>query len=295
MNALFLITVTPAGISISVSTLFLKYSIPIMPHNLSTQIAQLVSKTLISGSGSLAALGLYSVASQFANVAETIQVYVNNAYGPWLYERLHEKADGYKKNIANVVDVLCGVIGLAFICIALFAHDYIVLFIDKSYVDAWKFIPLIITVFAIKTVYYFYVNILFYYKEASRLLFVATVSSSVLNVILSALIIPKYGAYGAVLADAISMFVRVAIVIVISKRYEDIGLKISNFVKNFFTVILFVFGGLILSYTMYGDSFSIWNLAYKVLFVLLYSTYIILRHKKYIVGFLKAFKNKKRG
>ncbi len=273
----------------------LKYSIPIMPHDLSTQIAQLVSKALISGNGSLADLGLYSVASQFANVAETVQVYINNAYGPWLYERLHQKEDGYKKSISNIVEMLCGVIGLAFICIALFAHDYIVLFIDKSYIDAWKFIPLIVIVFSIKTVYYFYVNILFYYKEASRLLFVATVSSSMLNVILSTFIIPKYGAYGSIFADGISMFVRAAIVIIISKRYEDIGLKISNFIKNFFTVMFFIFGGHILSYTMYGNSFNIWNLAYKILFVLVYAIILVCRHKKQIIGFIKMFKGKKKG
>lgn len=109
----------------------LKYSIPIMPHNLSTQIALFVSKLLISDVGSLADLGVYSVATQFGNIADTIQCYVDSAYGPWLYERLHNKENKYKKTIRQNVKLLIAVIGLFFVGISLFAQDYIVLFLQK--------------------------------------------------------------------------------------------------------------------------------------------------------------------
>ena len=268
----------------------LKYSVPIMPHNLSTQIAELVSKALIGGSNSLATLGLYSVASQFAGVAETIQFYINNAYGPWLYERLHEKSEGYKKNIAHIVNMLCGVIGFVFIGISLFSHDYIVLFINNTYTDAWKYIPMILTVFSIKTVYYFYVNVLFYYKEASRNLFIATLSSSLLNVLLSAVLIPKMGAVGSILADAVAMIIRVAVIIFISRKYEDIGLKIKSFVSNFFIVAIFMYGGHILTYFVYHEQFSIWNLLYKILILIIYVVYILCRFKKQIISFVNSLK-----
>ena len=211
----------------------LKYSVPIMPHNLSTQIALLISKVLISGTTSLESLGIYSVATQFGNIADTIQGYVDQAYGPWLYEKLHEKEDGFKKSIRETARMLCAVIGLFFIGIALYSQDYIVLFVHSNYVEAWKYVPLIVMVFAVKTMYYFYVEILFYYKKASKFLFTATLSSSLINVILSYFLIGLMGVYGSILADGLSMFIRVVIIVMISRRYDDIGLYVRDFVINF--------------------------------------------------------------
>ncbi len=266
----------------------LKYSIPIMPHNLSTAITVFVSNLLIGNTNTMAALGVYSVATQFGNMGDTIQVYVNNAYGPWLYEKLHAREDGYRESLRKVVNVLAAVIGLFFIGIALFAHDYIVLFVDKSYVDAWKYVALIIMVFAIKIPYYFYVNVLFYYKKASRLLFTATLTSSFVNVLLSLFFIPAMGAYGSILADAISMFVRVMIIYIISKRVEDIGLKFLDFVRNIAMIAVFVAAGLFFTFTKYSDVFHLGDFLYRVGIVLVYVSITFFSYRKTVIEMIKG-------
>lgn len=272
----------------------LKYSIPIMPHNLSTSIAVFVSKLLISGTGSLAYLGVYTVATQFGNMADTVQGYVDSAYGPWLYEKLHDRETDFKKTIRSNVNLLSAIIGLFFVGISLFAQDYIVLFVDKSYVDAWTFVPLIVGVYAIKTAYYFYVEVLFYYKDASKKLFWATLSSSILNVVLSYFFIPLWSVYGSILADAISMALRVIIVIILSKKYENTGLKIFDFVKNFLIVVCTIALGLIFSITTYQTVFSFLNFAYKVGVVCLYVLVMCLLNKEAVSGFFIKIKNKKK-
>lgn len=273
----------------------LKYSIPILPHNLSTYIATLVSSVLIGNTSSLAVLGVYSVATQFGNISDTIQTYVNNAYAPWLYERLHDHESGYKKEIRSIVNLLSSVIGLFLIGISLFAQDYILLFLRSDYHPAWRFVPLIVGVYTIKIAYYFYVNILFYFKKASRMLFVATLSSSLINVFLSAFLIPAYSAYGSILADAIAMIVRVIIVVVISYRFENIGIRISDFVLRVFLIFLSIVIGLLFSIIKYENAFSIWNFAYKCFICLLYVTLsIIIPYKKTIKSYLgKLLKRRK--
>lgn len=270
----------------------LKYSIPIMPHDLSTQIASLVSKVLIGGSASLAGVGLYSVAAQFGNVADTIQVYVDQAYGPWLYEKLNSKETGYKPLIRSMSKMMAAVIGLFFLGISLFSQDYIVLFLEKSYAEAWKFVPLIVFTYAIKTMYYFYVEVLFYHKKASKYLFTATLSGSIINLILSYFFISAYGIYGSIAADIIAMIVRVAIVVIISKRFDDIGLRVFDFIKNTAVVALFIFGGLIFSYTKYQYTFSIANFAYKVLVVVLYIAFVLFMNRKTLKPFVEIMKAK---
>ena len=275
----------------------LVYSIPIMPHNLATKLAQLISKVLIGSTGTLSSLGLFSVASQFGDIADTIQSYVNNAYGPWLFERLHNQSEGYKKTIRSVVKGLCAVIGLFFVCVALFSHDYIVLFINKSYVEAWKYVPLIILVYSIKTMYYFYVNILFYYKKASRILFTATLTGSLINIFTSAAFIPLWGVYGSIVADAIAMLVRVVIVYIISKRFDDIGLKVTDFIWNFIIIAAFMFIGLCPSYLFFSDRFSLINFGYKIVVVLIYCLYLFLTYRKQlspiVIKFTSKVKNKR--
>lgn len=258
----------------------LKYSIPIIPHNLATKLALLISKVLIGDAASLASVGIYAVASQFGDIADTLQGYVDKAYQPWLYEKLKERDESYKSTIRSTVNMLISVLGLLFIGIALFAQDYIVLFVNKSYVEAWKYIPLMILVFSIKTIYYFYVEVLFYHKQASRLIFIATLSSSLINILLSYFIIPALGIVGSILADAIAMLIRVTIVVMFSRRFENIGLKVTDFIANFFAVALFIGVGLSISYLKYPDTFSFLNFSFKVLIVFVYIGIILARYKK---------------
>ena len=271
----------------------LKYSIPIMPHNLSTTIAVFVSNLLIGSTDTLAALGVYSVASQFGKVSETVQGYVNKAYGPWLYEKLHAKEERQQESLRGTVGLLTSVIGLFFIGISLFAHDYIVLFTDKAYVNAWMYVPLIVMVFAIKMPYYFYVNILFYHKKASRLLFTATLTSSFVNVILSAVLIPLWGAYGSIFSDALSIALTVAIIYIISRHYEDIGLRFFDFVKNIVLVAVFIGIGLLFTYTKYSNVFFIGDFLYRVGVVLIYMTIMYFRYRKIIVETIKDITSRK--
>ena len=270
----------------------LAYSIPIIPHNLSTSIAALVSKVLIGGASSLASVGIYSVSMQFGQIADVVQGYVDNAYGPWLYEKLHNREEDYKNNIRGTAKVLTAVIGLFFLGISLFAQDYIILFVNKEFADAWKYVPLIVTVFAVKTMYYFYVEVLFYYKKASKYLFSATLTSSIINVFLSVFLISMWGIYGSILADFICMIIRVGIVYILSRKFEDIGLYLRDFIVNFFVVEAFMFGGLFLSYVRFQYVFSFTNFIYKIFVIVLYIVFSFILNKKYFKPILLAIKHK---
>jgi len=273
----------------------LKYSIPIIPHNLSTQITVLVSQVFIGGSVGLSSVGLYSIAAQFGNIADTVQTYVNQAYTPWLYEKLHDSEEGYKTTIRQIVRLLTLVIGLFLLGITLFAEDYISLFLDSSYSGAQKYVPLVVAVFAIKITYYFYVSVLLYFKRASKFLFIATLSSSLINILLSAIFIPLWGVYGSIAGDLIGMILRVAIIIFVSKHFENVGLRVRDFVLNLFIIFAFMFAGLFFSIFKYHGAFSLFNFGYKVLITLLYVGLVFFLYRNQIFGFLNRFKERKKG
>ena len=131
-----------------------------------------------------------------------------------------------------------------------------------------------------KILCYFYVEVLFYYKKAAKLLFTATLSSSFLNIVLSYFMIPAWGVTGSILADAVSMILRVGIIVFLSTRFEDVGLCFWDFIKNFFIVAAFIVAGLALSITRYSSTFSLLNFGYKILVVCAYVAMLILTYGK---------------
>ncbi|AXH51541.1 lipopolysaccharide biosynthesis protein [Clostridium perfringens] len=271
----------------------LKYSIPIIPHNLSTTIASLVSNVFIGDKFSLSSVGVFGLATQFGNITDTIQASVNNAFTPWFYDVLNNKDKKSKKEIIKLTNILLWFYGVLFLGIALFSQDLIILFLNKSYWKAWTVVPFMIVSFSIKTIYYFYINILFYYKEATKYIFISTLSSSICNIILSAIFIPKMDIYGSALADIISMFLRVTIVVILSKRYENIGYKISLFIKSIFLNFIFISLGLIFSYSKYIYEFSFLNFSYKFSIFIIYVGIAIFSQRNYLKLLIDRFCAKK--
>jgi len=266
----------------------LKYSVPIIPHSLSSSITQLLSKLFISGASSLSAVGIYGLASQFGAIAELIQGSVSTAYQPWLYEQLERREDGWKENIVSLIEPLLWVLGLLFIGLSLFSHEAILIMADKSYSEAWRVVPLIIGVFIIKTPYYFYIAILFYFKKASKWVFTATLSSNLVNVIASYFLIKRLGMYGSVIADGIAMALLIIIVVAMSKKFDDIGYKLRPFIKHMFINIVFITTGLSLSYVIYYDQVSIINILFKVTVVLVYIAIGAYSQRKKIVSIISS-------
>ena len=248
----------------------LAYSVPLLPHNLSSTIASFASRLFIKDMVTLGTVGLFNIASQFGSITDMIQTAVNTAFQPFFYEKLNKREKGYKETIVKLTNALVWVYGFIFIGIALFAQDLILLLLHKSYAKAWTVIPLIVVAYSIKILYYFYINILMYYKKATKYIFIATLSSSILNIILSYFLIPQFDMYGSVMADIICMVLRVGIIIKLSKMFEDVGYSLKNFILKIVMIISFIGIGLILAYTKYTYKFSVINFVYKLLIFMVY-------------------------
>ena len=275
----------------------LKYSIPILPHNLSTNIAQFASRVFINKNDSLANVGLYSVSNQFGSIIDIIQSSVNQAFQPWFFENMKNDKNLNKIGIISLSSFLLIIYTIIYMAIGLFSQEVILLITPSSYALAWTVIPILVVGFSAKSIYYFYVNILFYYKSAVRLLFTATITGSIVDIIIAYLLVPKYGMYGAALAFTLAKIVIVFIVVVISRKYNDIGYRVIDMIKIILPSLVFMAIGLFFSYYKYVTFFNWKNLVYKCIVFLLYMIYIYFTNKKSImiaVDSLKQIFNKKK-
>lgn len=266
----------------------LKYSIPIMPHNLSTSVASWISRLFLNSSGSLASVGLYSVATQFGTIIDTVQISVNAAFTPWFYEVMNQGDNKSKQDIVGLSRFLLILYSILYMIIGLFSQEALIIMATDSYIIAWTVIPILVVAFSVKSIYYFYVNVLFYYKDAAKKIFVATIIGSFADIVLAFVLVHEYGMYGAAVAFLIAKVIILAIVVVMSKSYEDIGYKITDMLKIVIPSLLFMGIGLYFSYAKYLKVFSWINLFYKVGVFAAYLSYIYLTNKKIINGIIRS-------
>ena len=270
----------------------LKYSIPLMPHNLSTHIASFASRVFINIKGSLASVGLYSVASQFGIIIDTVQASVNKAFSPWFFEIMSQNNSSAKREIIYLSRFLLILYSLLYMLIGLFSQEVLILMTSKKYIMAWTAIPIFVIAYSVKSIYYFYINVLFYYKEAANKIFIASVTGSLMDITLAVTLVPNYGLYGAAIAFLIAKVIVVTIIVLISKRYEDVGYKLYDMLKIIIPSILFMVIGLYFSYTKYLEVFCWLNLLYKLFILASYLVFLFITNKNIINRILQSNKFK---
>ena len=266
----------------------LKYSIPLMPHNLSTRIASLASRIFINVSGTLAAVGLYSIAMQFGNLIDVLQISVNKAFQPWFYEMMNKNDEESKKEAVNLSNVLLVFYSLIYMGIGLFSQEVVILMTNDNYMMAWTVIPILVIGFSIKSMYYFYVNVIMFYKQAARKVFIATIIGSLMDIVLAYLLVPRFGMYGSAVAFVLAKVITVTIVVYLSKLYDDVGYRVAKMLSIIVPSLLFMIAGLYFSYTKYLTVFSFTNLAYKILILTIYILFIYFTNRRVIDKALKS-------
>lgn len=268
----------------------LKYSVPIMPHNLSTSIAGFASRVFLNKSTALALVGLYSVSMQLGAIIDMVQSSVYQAFSPWLYNIMSQEGEDKKKDIVVLSRFLLILYSLLYMGIGLFSPEVLMLMTTESYHMAWTVIPILVIAYSVKSIYYFYINILFYYKEAANKIFISTITGSFADIILASILVKHYGMYGAALAFLVAKVIVVSLVVVMSKKYNDIDYKVVDMLKIIIPSLLFMGLGLYFSYTKFLTTFSWINLAYKIAIFLVYLIYIYLTNRKAINNLIKSGK-----
>lgn len=130
------------GVNKEVSKSAFKYSLPLLPHQLSMWGAGTIDRLLLNGLKDEGETGLYSVAQQFASVIGSIAFAVNQAFVPWFFEQLRDGKKGIS-NIVKVADVV--VLGYCIISliVSLFAPEILHIMVSEKYRMIWSILPLV--------------------------------------------------------------------------------------------------------------------------------------------------------
>ena len=179
----------------------LRFGLPLLPHSISFWLKSGIDKVFITTYCGLQFNGLYSMAISVSSVYTMLMQSFFNAYTPYLQKRLASLDGGqcYKEKRSIVKQIyliyaLFGVVGILAVVICWGIFHYM---IDSKYLPAMAYIPLIILANFIYTFYNFTIE--FIYKVKKTLVMgIITFTGSLIQMLLSYVLIKEYGVMGAV-------------------------------------------------------------------------------------------------
>lgn len=192
----------------------LRFNLPLLAFYLSQSVLNQSDRIMINyfcGSGKAA---IYSVAYTAATLMLLAVSAINGAFCPWMYRKL--KA-GEHRSVAPVTGQLCLLVAGATLAMTVFAPDLVAILATDSYQQAiWIIPPVSASVFFV-FVYMLLANVEMFYGE-NRGISAISIVCTLVNIVLNALAIPRWGYLAAGWTTLISYMLLALLHYVLMKR-----------------------------------------------------------------------------
>lgn len=183
------------------------FNLPLIPHYLSQTVLNNSDRIMIERLENEASAGIYSLGYSVATLSLLISIALSQSITPWIFTKIKENKVSEIPQIVYLTFILMSIV--SFFLIA-FAPEIVRFFAPKSYHDAIWIIPSVTI-----GVYFIYCYDIFskfaFYFEKTVFVMVFSVVSSLLNILLNYLFIPKYGYYAAAYTTLLCYFLYAAL------------------------------------------------------------------------------------
>lgn len=261
----------------------LKFNIPLLPHYLSGTILNQADRVMIQSLVGTTEVAIYSVAYNVGMLMQLFTNAINSSFTPWFYVGMQK---GRYKKIRTVSNVLLLVMASLVILLMFFAPEVIMIFAPEQYYEAIYVIPPVSASVFFVYLYSLFSNLEFYY-EKTIFIMIGSVSAALLNVLLNAIFISKFGyvaaGYTTLVSYCLYSLAHHVFCTMISKKY--LGGKTVYDLKMVLIMSVVVIAAAILFNFLY-DFFILRYLMAAVLLVVLFMK------RNVVIDILKEFKNK---
>ena len=196
------------------------FGVPLVPHALGQVIMTMTDRFFITNMVGLNATGLYSVGYSFGMIIGFIEGSFNQAYVPWLFERLKRNDDNVKRNIVKATYAYFLFIILLALSLSLIAPWFLNFFVGKRFVGAQIFVSWIAFGYAFSGMYKMVANYIFF-AEKTHILAWVTLFCGAMNVVFNYVFIKWNGPVGAAQAACLTFFTTFVLTWVLSAMVYD--------------------------------------------------------------------------
>lgn len=181
----------------------IKFGSALIPHTLGGLFILYTMRFFLLHHSGMGELGRFSVATQVASILGFFTFSFNNAYVPWLYNKLNENNAATRKLIVRFTYLYFAAIAAAGFLFYLGTPLLFRMFINRKFWDAAAFTPWIIAGFVFQGMYFMVANYISY-VEKTWYQAIVTIIAGLCNIPICYLLTNRFGANGAGLSFAIS-------------------------------------------------------------------------------------------
>lgn len=253
----------------------IKYSIPMIPNELSWWIVHVSDRTIISYFLGVAANGIYSVSCKFSNILSSIFNIFNLSWQESASLHINdEDRNAFFTNIINNVLTL-----FISICVGIIAFmPYIFKFLIKdTYYDAYNYIPILL-LSNIFNVLIGLIGSIYIAKKLTKEVAKTTILSAVINIILNFLLINKFKIYAAAISTLIAYALLSIYRYIDVQKYVKIKISILNIIVS---CIIFII--VTIFYYLNNPIFNIISLLIAIMYAILINKGLLLNFKDIIL------------
>lgn len=211
----------------------IKYSIPMIPNELSWWIVHGSDRTIISIFLGVAANGIYSVSCKFSSIVSSIFNIFNMSWQESASLHIDDKdKDEFFTNVINIVfNAFVGICLLLIVTIPMVFN----IIIDENYSDSYYYIPILLFANVFHVLLGLFGGIYVgkkLTKEASK----TTIFSAIINIIVHLILINWIGIYAASVSTLIAYMTLAIYRYIDMKKYAKIKIPIYTWIR---TIIIF--------------------------------------------------------
>lgn len=206
----------------------LSFNIPLIPYYLSQVIFNQSDRLMINSYCGRGDAAIYGVAYSLATILTFVVTAIHSSYTPWIFERIDKRELNENRRVSLILSV-----GIAFMLLGVIAlaPEIIHIMAGEKYMNAIWIVPPV----AMSVLLLYYADLfdcLLFFYEAKGFLTWAAIFSAIINVILNAVFIPKFGFIAAAYTTLVSYFILAGIDYI----YMRIICKKNNIESNLYDI-----------------------------------------------------------
>ncbi len=194
-----------------------RFGLPLIPHEIGGIVIGQTDRFFITNMVGIGETGVYSVGYQVGGIIEILALSFNQAYSPWLFRKLRDGGDDFKRTLVKYTYAYMAGILLLAVGFAAIAPWLLSFFVGKAFGGSGVYTFWISIGFAFSGMYYMVCNYIFYAGKTSVLAAV-TFATALLNVVFNYVLIKLNGPVGAAQASAIAFFISFVLTWILSAR-----------------------------------------------------------------------------
>lgn len=181
-----------------------RYSLPLIPYTLCWWVINASDRIIINLFIGTAENGIYAAAYKFPSLFGMITYIFQLSWTESASENINDekREEYYQKVIVNTIKFYSAC-NLLIICVMPFVFNIL---IKSDFVEAYKYIPILMIAALFHSISSLYCSIYFAFKETKRVA-LTTIGAAIINIVVNVLFIRKIGLYAAAISSALAYII----------------------------------------------------------------------------------------